>query len=357
MNDDRMSMKRFAIALLLGMFSCLSPAMAQDAAKVDFEQDIKPIFEDHCIACHGPTEEEGFRIDEKDATMDYVEEEDSESSDLYLYLVSEHDDKMPPDDAEVPLTADEIKTVKDWIDQGADWPEGIEMQDKPLSPAAVEKIETIDQTQRVFNAVGSLHPAILHLPMGLLIAAGIFSFLSLRGNFVMSDCAYYCLWLGTLGAIAACVSGWYFAPMKLYGDPAITDLDALLDQSQEIFWHRTSAVVATVFALLLALFAASARRRDPDDGLMWKLGLMVLAGMIGFVGHKGGELTYGKNHYEDLEALTEQYFPELMGGGEAAEGENDDAETDDADANVESEIDADEQRPSEPIDDDVAMNR
>ena len=65
---------------------------------------------------------------------------------------------------------------------------------------------------------------------------------------------------------------------------------------------------ATIFAFLLCLFAAGARNRDPDDGFLWKLGCIVLAGGIGWVGHLGGELTYPGNHYKDLinsaEAIT-----------------------------------------------------
>ena len=79
---------------------------------------------------------------------------------------------------------------------------------------------------RVYKAVGSLHPAVLHVPMGLLLAAGFFALLSLRGNFVMSDCAYYCLWLGVIGSILACVTGWYFADTR--GFKPVTEFADLL---------------------------------------------------------------------------------------------------------------------------------
>lgn len=123
----------------------------------------------------------------------------------------------------------------------------------------------------------------------------------------MSDCAYYCLWLGALGAIAACVSGWFFSPMKGYGEVnAVADI---LDPEKKIYWHRLTGLIATVAALILALFAAGARNKDPDDGLIWKLGVMLLALGIGFVGHKGGELTHGEDHYSDIHALYESLFP------------------------------------------------
>ncbi len=151
--------------------------------------------------------------------------------------------------------------------------------------------------------------------LGLLLAAGLFALFSLRGNFVMSDCAYYCLWLGTLGAIVACVSGWWFSPMENRG--TVTEVADLLNQDHKIFWHRTGALIATVFAFLLALFAAGARNRDPDDGVMWKLGLILLAAGIGWVGHEGGELTHGADHYKDLEAIGADLLPGVFGDPEA----------------------------------------
>ena len=93
----------------------------------------------------------------------------------------------------------------------------------------------------------------------------------------------------------------------------VTDLNDLLDQDQRVFWHRTSGLIFTLFALLLALFAAGARNRDPDDGIMWKLGLIVLAIGIGWVGHEGGELTHGKQHYKDLKAIAADLFPSVFG--------------------------------------------
>jgi uncharacterized membrane protein/mono/diheme cytochrome c family protein len=308
---------------LIIVSACLlsgSAVAAQSDTPVDFARDIKPILENHCIACHGPTEEEDFRIDVKDEALNYVIPEDADSSDLYLYLVSDDEnEKMPPDDAHNPLTPKQILLVKNWINDGAEWPDDAgEFQDIPLPAAGQDEAAANADQQQVLNAVGSLHVAVIHLPIGLLLAAGLFAFFSLRGNFVMSDCAYYCLWLGTLGAILACATGWFYAPMERYGVQA---LDAtLLDQEDSLFWHRTSGIIATVIALLLSLFAASARNRDPDDGLMWKLGLILLAFGIGFVGHTGGELTHGEDHYKDLNGLYQSFF-EQEGEGAVEEAE------------------------------------
>ena len=131
----------------------------------------------------------------------------------------------------------------------------------------------------------------------------------------MSDCAYYCLWLGTLGAIVACLSGWWFCAME--NRDTVAQWQDLLNQEHDIFWHRTSALIFTGFAILLCLFAAGARARDPDDGIMWKLGLIVLAAGIAWSGHEGGKLTHGKDLYQDLNKLFQTIIPiDQLGLGE-----------------------------------------
>ena len=336
-----------SICLALLVTLCNS-AVAQD--KIDFVLNIKPIFENHCVSCHGPEKAESFRIDDREDALFYVEPEGSpnaEESDLFLCLESEDEEElMPPPDENNPLSENQIQLVKAWINQGADWPEGIELVD--TSPAALGMVgqEAGDageakgpmadpeaaaaaaaaKTQQVFNAIGSLHPAAVHLPIGLLLAAGLFALFSLRGNFVMSDCAYYCLWLGTLGAIVACATGWWFSPMENKG--TVAEFADLFNQEHKVFWHRTGGLIVTAVAFLLALFAAGARNRDPDDGILWKLGLIVLAGGIGWVGHTGGELHYPSDHYEDLNGLFEDM---ISGDGDRPKAEMADDEDDEVD--------------------------
>lgn len=344
--------KLFVGISLIGLAALLliATAEAQNARSISFEQHIKPILENHCINCHGPKKEEGTRLDIRDDALDYIEIGDPENSDLYIHLISDDEEElMPPPEEENALTAEQIALVKTWIIEGAEWPDEIEVvdaqigkkpadanadnesadepdtdpqtnnpsrdqpekaADKPLKPAAAAGNTMLK------NAIGSLHPAIVHIPIGLLLGAGLFALFSIRGNFVMSDCAYYCLWLGTIGACLACVSGWFYCALE-HRD-TVTQLSDLLDQKQDIFWHRSSALVCTAFAVLLCLFAAGARARDPDDGVMWKLGLMVLAVGICITGHNGGELTHGKNLYKDLSGILETIIPsELFGGGKA----------------------------------------
>ena len=127
----------------------------------------------------------------------------------------------------------------------------------------------------------------------------------------MSDCAYYCLWLGTLGAILACVTGWGFGPMENYSK--VQSFEDFVTPDSRLFWHRTSGLLVTAAAVLVALFAAGSRNKNPDEGVLWKLGVMLIALGIGYVGHEGGELTWDRDgkHYRDLNGMLKKYLPIL----------------------------------------------
>ncbi|MDB4767043.1 hypothetical protein OAG71_05095, partial [bacterium] len=350
------------MSYLLLMIASSATSLAAD--KVDFESQIKPIFGKYCLECHGEEEEEAFRIDINSDMLLYVNEGHPETSDLYTFMTLEEDDDdlMPPVDHQPRPEPAEIQLVSAWIAQGASTseadPSDGEASDTDASDAdasdtnsvTADDVEPADgaaaaispEEQRIYNAIGSLHTAAVHLPIGLLLAAGLFALFSLGGSFVMSDCAYYCLWLGTLGAIVASVSGWYYSPMEHRG--TVTSIADLLDQTQPVYWHRLGGLISTVVALLLCLFAKGARGRNPDDGMMWKLGAILLAGAIGWVGHTGGELTYGKDHYKDLNELVDSVInPVENAEAPKAEDVDESEDADEADADQDDEAeDADE---------------
>jgi len=221
--------------LLTGLSSSVN------AQKVDFETQIKPLLEKHCMECHN-ADGDSYPIEVKDDAFDFIVEGKPEESDMYLVLVTDdEDDLMPPADFKHQMTNDQKELIKTWIAEGAEWPD--DAQFVMWQPADGEDMEGMEDKKqedqidpRIFKAAGSLHPAILHLPMGLLLAAGLFALLSLRGNFVMSDCAYYCLWLGVFGAIFACISGWYYSEMQ--GKGTVLEFMDIFDDQQEAHWHR-----------------------------------------------------------------------------------------------------------------------
>jgi hypothetical protein len=282
-------------------------ASAMSAERVDFESQVKPIFDKYCLECHGEENEEAFRIDVDSDMLLYVNEGHPETSDLYTYMTLDEDDDniMPPVGHEPRPAEPEIQLVSAWIAQGAqmDGASSASAEDANLAASDAGDTAIADAGRWHAHGIGA------HLPIGLLLAAGLFALLSLGGSFVMSDCAYYCLWLGMWGAIFATASGWYYSPMEHRG--AVSSVADLLDQTQPVFWHRLGAIITTVVAFVLCLFAKGAR---------------VLAAAIGWVGHTGGELTYGKDHYKDLNELVETFLsPAQSGTAPKADG----AETND----------------------------
>jgi ankyrin repeat protein len=136
---------RLIVAAVAGAFA---PA-GQAADPVDFGRDVLPIFKAHCTSCHGPKNaKNGFRLDRrKDAlkggTSPMIGPGNADASRLYHRLVGDRaGPQMPPDGA---LSADQIKTVKAWIDQGAVWPDELsgETPAPPPDPAAARLMDLL----------------------------------------------------------------------------------------------------------------------------------------------------------------------------------------------------------------------
>src|SRR4051812_41590337 len=102
---------------------------AQPSAKIDFRRDVQPIFQANCIDCHVPSlQMNGLRLDRRSAamkggTISVIRPGNSEGSRLFLKLVSsKYGPQMPPTGA---LKPEAIAIIRAWIDQGAEWPDGL----------------------------------------------------------------------------------------------------------------------------------------------------------------------------------------------------------------------------------------
>jgi ankyrin repeat protein len=114
---------------------------AQEPHKVDFAQDVQPIFKSKCIGCHGPAQQKnGFRLDRRSdamrgGTIAVIGPGNSAGSRLYLRLTGgEYGLQMPPTG---PLSAADLNIIKDWIDQGAVWPDALSGETPPPPPDAI----------------------------------------------------------------------------------------------------------------------------------------------------------------------------------------------------------------------------
>lgn len=307
------------------------PSPLDDEGRVvRFERDIAPILRERCLECHGPDDAKNdFRVDDSYSMLAYIEPGELEFSMLYTdYLTTEDVDlMMPPASHGGPLSAAELALIRTWIDEGADWPDDFEfppMHDEveeipePAEPAMAPQ----SLAERIYAFQGFLHPATIHFPIALLTVGALFVVLGVKWPTVGMQIPLACLLLGAVSAITATVMGWSFASMQGYGGWTKVDFDS------EIFWHRWGGVVVTVVSTLLAIVALVAvRRGSPGLHRFWKVGLLVVAVMVGLVGHQGGELTYGQDFYpKAFRILFGEPDPSANQAEAEGDGESQDAE-------------------------------
>lgn len=128
------------VPLLLGL-----TAAQGDGA--EFAKDVLPIFEAHCLDCHGPEKQKsGFRLDLRSAALRggsgdvaIVPGKPDESPLLAHVTLAKGDDlRMPPKGDG--LSDAEVKSLRDWIAAGAVWPDAFAGEDPRLSHWALQPI-------------------------------------------------------------------------------------------------------------------------------------------------------------------------------------------------------------------------
>ncbi len=126
-------MFRLAVLTLFVVCCVAGPTPAAGPKHVDFSRQVLPLFADRCFACHGPDEkarEADLRLDlrasvfDRDAESPLIVRGDARKS-LLFKRISSHDPdvQMPPPSATRQLNPKEIRLIRQWIDQGADWQE------------------------------------------------------------------------------------------------------------------------------------------------------------------------------------------------------------------------------------------
>lgn len=119
---------RMAAAMLAALLTGTPCDAADSPARVRFVSDIRPLLKKHCFECHGADAQEGgLRLDLRSVALEggdsgyAVIPGDSTQGALIERVTSgDPDVRMPPEGD--PLSTAEIDLLKQWIDQGADWP-------------------------------------------------------------------------------------------------------------------------------------------------------------------------------------------------------------------------------------------
>ena len=125
---------KLAQAISLLVVCCLTgvPTTAQIAESViDFNREVRPILSQNCFQCHGPdtgNRQMGLRLDILDGFFGdrgpfggpVIIPGNAEESLLYQRVTTQTDALRMPRERDA-LTANEIQTIRLWIEQGANW--------------------------------------------------------------------------------------------------------------------------------------------------------------------------------------------------------------------------------------------
>jgi mono/diheme cytochrome c family protein len=121
------------LCMLGALFCTLGFSEAVAKSPVDFGRDLAPIFEQHCIRCHQPLNKKGGLSLATFADLksnEYVIAGDPEASYLAKVITAPNGEKplMPKEGAL--LSVEEVSTIREWIREGAHWPDGAVVKDR-----------------------------------------------------------------------------------------------------------------------------------------------------------------------------------------------------------------------------------
>ncbi|MCH2595095.1 MAG: SUMF1/EgtB/PvdO family nonheme iron enzyme [Pirellulales bacterium] len=116
----------------------LAGSLEIHAAEVDFKQTIKPLIESACLQCHHGEDADGkLSLASLKSALSggskgpAIVPGSPESSSFYTTIVlpEEHEDRMPPEGQ--PLAKLQTERIRQWIMEGAKWPESVQLSVKP----------------------------------------------------------------------------------------------------------------------------------------------------------------------------------------------------------------------------------
>lgn len=126
--------------MLIGTLTLLGLTMTGPIDDVDLLVDrVAPILESRCLHCHSGDRPKGsLSLETRDGLRvggfsgPAIDSEDPKFS-LLLDVVSGGEPQMPPEGD--PLDAEQVEAIRQWLDAGAPWPEGVTLRDRRFEGA------------------------------------------------------------------------------------------------------------------------------------------------------------------------------------------------------------------------------
>lgn len=155
------------------------------------------------------------------------------------------------------------------------------------SPAAGQSDTAGFTVERLTRWLGKFHPAAVHFPIALLMAAFLAELITmLSGSQRYASAGRYCLVLGALSAVLAGALGWFWEGFKW------TDGDWVLMTRHR--WAGTFTALLSVVMLILC--PLSARPDAKVSKRLYRATLLVTVALVGLTGFLGGVLVWGADH-------------------------------------------------------------
>jgi hypothetical protein len=129
----------WALATILWSFfgaAAGAAEVSESEASFDFAHRVVPILKKHCVECHGSHRHEGdFSINTRESILEggSIVPGDSDGSHLIGLITSDDKDERMPKD-KPPLSAEEIKTLREWVAAKAPWEAGFTFAEKTYEP-------------------------------------------------------------------------------------------------------------------------------------------------------------------------------------------------------------------------------
>jgi mono/diheme cytochrome c family protein len=128
----------------------LACVTAADEAQVDFARDVAPIFEGYCLRCHTDDSAKGdvsLRTSRDLRDNEYVVSGRPDESHLWALVTSQKGKPpaMPKEGSS--LSLQQLETLRDWIEQGADWPADVVLQQRTKADASWWSLKPVRSVQ------------------------------------------------------------------------------------------------------------------------------------------------------------------------------------------------------------------
>ena len=127
--DDRITVGDIKITStweeLFGIRPMIKPTapkpLPRPKATVSFEQQVAPILKQRCFSCHQGKNKTGLRLDVADQVLNQTIPFSASKSHLIHRITATDDTRMPPRGPA--LSAEQVKTLSTWINEGMNWNE------------------------------------------------------------------------------------------------------------------------------------------------------------------------------------------------------------------------------------------